>query len=233
MKDKNIIIVGASSGIGFGLAKSLSGENTIFAYSRNRGDLNQLSNVHFRSLDITDDEARIEILPDVVDGLVYCPGTINLKPFRRITEDDFIEDFKTNVTGAVKIIQQAYPKLRKSQFASIVLFSTVAVQTGMNFHSSIAVSKGAIEGLVRSLAAEFAPRVRVNAVAPSLTNTPLAASLLSTDARRENSSKMHPLQRIGKIDDQVKAVEFLLSENSSWISGHILPVDGGMSAIKM
>lgn len=233
MKNKNIVIIGASSGIGFGLAKSLSKENKVFAFSRNEGDLKDLSNVSFRSLDITSEKVEFESLPEVVDGLVYCPGTINLKPFRRIAEEDFVEDFRINVTGAVKVIQQMYPRLRKSDSAAIVLFSTVAVQTGMNFHSSIAASKGAVEGLVRSLAAEFAPKIRVNAVAPSLTATPLASSLLSTEARQENSSKMHPLQRIGKIDDQVKAVLYLLSEDSSWITGHILPVDGGMSAIKM
>jgi NAD(P)-dependent dehydrogenase (short-subunit alcohol dehydrogenase family) len=233
MKDKNIVIIGASSGIGLGLAKSLSKENRIYAYSRTKGELADLTNVQFRSLDITKENIDLGELPDVIDGLVYCPGTINLKPFRRITEEDFMDDFRINVIGAVKVIQQVYTKLRKSDNASIVLFSTVAVQTGMNFHSSIAASKGAVEGLVRSLAAEFAPKIRVNAVAPSLTDTPLAASLLSNESKRENSSKMHPMQRVGKIDDQVNAALFLLSEDSSWITGQILPVDGGMSSIKM
>lgn len=233
MKDKNIIVIGASSGIGKGLVDELAADNKIIAYSRTQGDLAGMSNVTYRSLDVTDDEIDLGDLPDVIDGLVYCPGTINLKPFRRLNEDEFLTDFKINVTGAVKVIQQVYSKLRKSQFASIVLFSTVAVQTGMNFHSSIAASKGAVEGLVRSLAAEFAPKVRINAIAPSLTETPLASSLLSNDAKKETSSKMHPLQRVGKIEDQVKSAQFLLGEDSSWITGQILHVDGGLSAIRI
>ena len=232
MKEKNIIIIGASSGIGMGLAKSLSVDNNVFAFSRSEGELRKLKNVTYRSLDIINETPDLKDLPEVIDGLIYCPGTINLKPFRRLTEDDFLEDFKINVTGAVKILQKVYTRLRKSDSASIVMFSTVAVTTGMNFHSSIAAAKGAVEGLVRSLAAEFAPKIRVNAIAPSLTDTPLASNLLSSDTRRENSEQMHPLKRVGKINDQVKAAIFLLGEDSAWITGQVLHVDGGLSAIR-
>lgn len=232
MENKNIIIVGASSGIGEGLVKKMSEKNTIFAYSRSKRNMDENQNVQFKSLDVTAEKIDLGELPDVIDGLVYCPGTINLKPFRRLSEEDFVNDFRVNVTGAIKIIQQIYPNLRKSQSASIVMFSTVAVSVGMNFHSTVAASKGAVEGLVKSLAAEFAPKIRVNAIAPSLTDTPLAESLLSTDSRRENSANMHPLKRVGNIDDQVNAAIFLLGSESSWITGQILHVDGGLSTIK-
>ena len=208
MENKNIIIVGASSGIGEGLVKKMSEKNTIFAYSRSKRNMDENQNVQFKSLDVTAEKIDLGELPDVIDGLVYCPGTINLKPFRRLSEEDFVNDFRVNVTGAIKIIQQIYPNLRKSQSASIVMFSTVAVSVGMNFHSTVAASKGAVEGLVKSLAAEFAPKIRVNAIAPSLTDTPLAESLLSTDSRREISANMHPLKRMGNIDDQVNAAIF-------------------------
>jgi 3-oxoacyl-[acyl-carrier protein] reductase len=232
MTGKNIIIIGGSSGIGLGLVKELVENNNVISYSRSGGKHTENINVKFRALDVTSDNIDMGELPDIIDGLVYCPGTINLRPFRRLSEEDFINDFKINVTGAVKVLQTVYNALRKSEQASIVMFSTVAVNSGMNFHSSIAASKGAVEGLVRSLAAEFAPKIRVNAVAPSLTDTPLASNLLSTEAKREASAGRHPLMRIGKVEDQVNAALFLLSPKSSWITGQILHVDGGMSSIK-
>lgn len=233
MEKKTYLIVGGSSGIGFELTKRLAGKgNTVFVYSRSGESLHGIENVVFRPLDITDEMIELSGLPDVIDGLVYCPGTINLKPFRRLDERDFLEDFKVNVTGAVKVIQKAYAALRKSDQASIVMFSTVAVTVGMNFHSSIAASKGAVEGLVRSLAAEFAPKIRVNSIAPSLTDTPLAATLLSTEAKQTSSAEMHPLKRFGKPEDLANAALFLLSQESSWITGQILHVDGGLSVIR-
>jgi NAD(P)-dependent dehydrogenase (short-subunit alcohol dehydrogenase family) len=164
--------------------------------------------------------------------LVYFPGSINLKPFRGLKESDFLNDFNINVLGAIKSIQTYTPNLQLSDKASIVLFSTVAVQTGMPFHASIAVSKGAIEGLTRSLAAEFAPKIRVNCVAPSLTHTPMAERLLSTPEKIEASANRHPLKKIGEPKDLANMVEFLLSENASWITGQIMHVDGGMGSIK-
>lgn len=232
VKNKNIVVVGAGSGIGAGLVERLLVDNRVFGYYRTPVKMEEHEHLTLFGLDVISGILDPDKLPEVIDGVVYCPGTINLKPFRRLTEEDFINDFRVNVTGAVKVLQQVYPKLRKSAAASVILFSSVAAGLGMNFHSSIAASKGAVEGLVRSLAAEFAPKIRVNGIAPSLTDTPLASGLLSTAAKRESSSLIHPLKRIGTVNDQVNAALFLLSEESSWISGQILHVDGGLSSIK-
>ena len=232
MPNKIYIVAGGSSGIGLGVTRSLAKRGNVIVYSRNAGPVANLTNVEHRYLDVMNENWNTGDLPEQIDGVVYCPGTINLKPFRRISEKEMIDDFRINVTGAFRLIQQVYPNLRKSPEASIVLFSTVAVQTGMSFHSSVAASKGAVEGLVRSLAAEFAPRIRVNAVAPSLTDTRLAEPLLSNDKKRENSANMHPLKRVGIADDQVNAVKFLLSHEASWITGQIIHVDGGISAVR-
>jgi NAD(P)-dependent dehydrogenase (short-subunit alcohol dehydrogenase family) len=163
---------------------------------------------------------------------VYCPGSINLRPFERIKPADFEADFKLQVTGAIKVLQLVLPRLKKSANASIVLFSTVAVQSGLPFHTQVSISKGAIEGLTRALAAEYAPKIRVNCIAPSLTDTPLAASLLNTDQKKEANALRHPLKRVGTTEDIANMAAFLLSDKSSWITGQILHVDGGMSAIK-
>jgi NAD(P)-dependent dehydrogenase (short-subunit alcohol dehydrogenase family) len=154
-------------------------------------------------------------------------------PFNRIASKDFIKDYNLQVVGAVKVIQAALPKLKESKNGSIVLFSTVAVQLGLNFHSLVASSKGAIEGLTKALAAELAPTIRVNCIAPSLTNTPLAASLLNSDQKIDANAQRHPLKRVGTPLDIANAVEFLLTDKSSWVTGQILSIDGGMSTIKL
>ena len=165
--------------------------------------------------------------------MVYWPGSINLKPFNRLTANDFLNDYNQNVLGAVNIIQKLLPNLKRVNNASIILFSTVAAKIGMPYHASIAAAKGAIEGLAKSLAAEFASaKIRVNVIAPSLTDTPLATVLLNTEEKREASAKRHPLQRIGNPDEMAKLVSFLLSDDSSWITGQIIGVDGGLSSIK-
>jgi NAD(P)-dependent dehydrogenase (short-subunit alcohol dehydrogenase family) len=183
---------------------------------------------------VTKDEFPKDHLPESLQGLVYCPGTIRLRPFHRLSDNDFLEDFTINVLGAVKAIRASLPLLKKSSSgASIVLFSTVAVQTGMPFHASIASAKGAIEGLTRSLAAELAPSIRVNAIAPSLTETPLAQSLLSNDQKRQMAADRHPLKRFGQPEDIANLTVFLLDPGTSWITGEIFHVDGGMSAVRL
>ena len=164
---------------------------------------------------------------------MYAPGSINLKPFRGLKRSDFEHEFAINALGAVDVLQWAQKTLTATPGASVVLFSTVAVTQGMPFHASVAAAKGAVEGLTRSLAAEWAPKVRVNAIAPSLTNTPLAERLLNNEAKQEAAAKRHPLQRVGTPEDIANAALFLLSEQSSWITGQILGVDGGMSALKI
>lgn len=231
---KKYVVVGGSSGIGLSLTRLLVEQGSeVFVVSRNADNLDNLNNVKHIAHDVTStDELSIEGL-DALDGIAYCPGTINLKPFHRMKREDFIEDFDVNVLGAIKTIQNLLPQLKKSDLPSIVLFSTVAVAQGMGFHASVAASKGAIEGLTKSLAAEFAPRIRVNCIAPSIVNTPLAGRLLATPEKQEASGKRHPLARIGEPEDISEMAAFMLSDKSGWITGQIIGIDGGMSAIKM
>jgi NAD(P)-dependent dehydrogenase (short-subunit alcohol dehydrogenase family) len=174
----------------------------------------------------------MDYLPDTLSGVIYCPGTIDLRPFKRIPLADFVADYNLQVVGAIKTIQTVLPKLQNSDNATITLFSTVAVQLGMPFHSMVAASKGAIEGLTRALAAEFAPKIRVNCIAPSLTDTPLASALLNSDQKREASNQRHPMKRVGTSSDIACLADFLLSDKASWITGQIMHVDGGMSTVK-
>ena len=171
-------------------------------------------------------------LPESLDGLVYFPGSITLKPFHRLTEEDFLHDFRINCLGAAAAIQAALPALKAAPSASIVLFSTVAVAQGMPFHASISAAKGAVEGLALSLAAELAPKIRVNVIAPSLTDTPLANSLLNSDAKRESAAKRHPLQQVGDPEDTAKLTAFLLSDAARFMTGQVLRPDGGLSSIR-
>ena len=169
---------------------------------------------------------------DTIDGLVYFPGPINLKPFARLTSADFLTDFEINALGAVAFVQAYLTNLKKSENASVIFVSSVAVGVGMPFHSSVSLSKGAIEGLTRALAAELAPSIRVNCVAPSLVNTPLASKFINTQDKVELMQKKNPLRKIGAAIDVANAITFLLSEESAWVSGQVFAVDGGMSTIK-
>ncbi|MDX1618138.1 MAG: SDR family oxidoreductase, partial [Balneolaceae bacterium] len=171
-------------------------------------------------------------LPDSLDGLAYCPGSIELKPFHRISPEAFVDDFQLQVNGAVKVIQSALSRLKAStEQPAILLFSTAAVQSGYNYHSLVASSKGALEGLARALAAEFAPDIRVNCIAPSLTDTPLAAPLLNSEKKREANAERHPLKRLGTPGDIADMAEYLLSPKAGWITGQVLHVDGGISTV--
>ncbi|MHA7128902.1 SDR family NAD(P)-dependent oxidoreductase [Algoriphagus namhaensis] len=226
MKDKNIVIVGGNSGIGKSIVEKLKTEGAnLFLYSK--------SGEGTTALDVTQSDFEMPDLPEVIDGLVYCPGTINLKPFHRIGIEDFQSEMNINFFGAVKVLQACMKGLKKSESGSVVLYSTVAVQMGMSFHAGIASAKGAIEGLTRSLAAEWSPqKIRVNAIAPSLTDTPLATQLLSTPEKKEASDKRHPLGRTGTPEDISAATLYLLSPSSSWMTGQIVHIDGGMSAVR-
>jgi 3-oxoacyl-[acyl-carrier protein] reductase len=229
---KNILIIGASSGIGEETAKLLleSGHNV---YSASRNAPNTAVTTHF-TFDVSNPDFSVfETLPLELHGIVYCPGTINLKPFNRLNQNDFMNDFQINVMGAIGVIQNNIARLKASGDASVVLYSTVAVQTGMGFHASVAASKGAVEGLTRSLAAEYAAsNIRFNAIAPSLTATPLAKNLLSTPEKIEASNKRHPLNRVGTSAEIAAMTSFLLSENGSWMTGQVIKMDGGVGSLK-
>ena len=230
---KKFLIIGASSGIGHSLAKSLAsnGHAVTGTYFKTES-FTAINSVEMHKLNVLDESMDLDFLPSELDGLAYCPGSINLKPFKRIAPADFTADFNLQVVGAVKIIQRVLPKLLKSDAASVVLFSTVAVQNGFNFHSQVSTSKGALEGLTRALSAEFAPKIRVNCVAPSLTDTPLAEKLLSTEEKKAAHGERHPLKRVGSANDIASAAQFLLTDQSSWVTGQTLHVDGGMSVIR-
>lgn len=230
----NYLIIGASSGIGKKIAEVLknSGHQVFGTYYKMQNTLeNNQSDLYF--LDVLADHFTLDFLPDQLDGLIYCPGSINLRPFERLKEEDFLNDFKLQVLGAIKSIQAVISKLKKSEMGSIVLFSTVAVQIGLSFHTQVSTSKGAIEGLTKALAAEYAPRIRVNCIAPSLIDTPLSFSLLNTEQKMEANAQRHPLKRIGTTDDIANIVEFLVSSKASWITGQIIHVDGGISTLKI
>lgn len=231
---KNIVIIGCGKGIGLATAKILSEQNKIIGISRTENTELNHPNIEFHTMDILSGNLDEISFPEVVDGLIYAPGSINLKPFNRLSVDDFKNDFEINVLGAVKMIQKLLPNLKKSDSASIVLFSSVAAKLGMPFHASISASKNAVEGLTKSLAAEFsAQKIRVNAIAPSLTDTNLASQLLATPEKREASAKRHPLQRVGTAEEMAEMAAFLVSDKSSWITGQIFGIDGGMGSLKL
>jgi NAD(P)-dependent dehydrogenase (short-subunit alcohol dehydrogenase family) len=230
MVRKNYLIVGGSSGIGLATARVLVAQgHGVHVLSRS---VPALDNITHLPGDALVGDFNAAAMPDTLHGLVYCPGSINLKPFHRLTVQDFTADFAINVLGAVNILQRALPALKAAPQSSVVLYSTVAVQQGMGFHASVAAAKGALEGLGRSLAAEWAPKIRVNVVAPSLTRTPLAAKLLSSEDKEKAAAERHPLKRIGEADELAQLTCFLLSDHAGWITGQVLHADGGLSAIR-
>lgn len=229
---KNYLVIGGSSGIGKEISELLSKENIVFSTSRN--ELNESNeNIRHIKYDVLEDELDPELLPDRIDGFVYCPGTINLRPFRSLKLETFRSDLELNLIGAIKTLQIILTRLQQSPSSSIIFYSTVAVKTGMPFHSSVSSSKSALEGLTKSLAAEFAPKIRVNCIAPSIVNTPLANKFLNTEDKIEKAAARHPLNKIGTAIEIAQLTQYLLDDKSKWITGQIINIDGGISSVKV
>ncbi len=227
---KNILLIGGSYGIGFEIAKLLEKDNNVFIASRTSENIGNLNVIHI-PFDAATDILDVSKLPEIIDGLIYCPGSINLRPFKGLKIETFEEDLNINFISLVKVIQTVLPKLIASEQSSIVLFSSVAVSMGMPFHTSVAAAKGAIEGFAKALAAEYAPKIRVNVIAPSLPNTPLADKFLNNEVKQQKSAERHPLKRVGQPEDIAQMARFLISNQSSWVSGQVFHVDGGMSSL--
>lgn len=233
MSNKNFVVVGGSKGIGLGITKELSSNgHQVLVLSRTSDGLDELAGVSHQVFDVTTDEVEKSWLPESIDGVAYCPGSINLRSFRSLKPEMFREDFELNVVGAVKVLQAALAGLKRNGDSSVILFSTVAVAQGMHAHASIAASKGAIEGLTRTLAAEFSPHTRVNCLAPALTDTPLTEKFFADSEKAKSLGEKYPLGRTGRIEDLAAAGVFLLDGESKWITGQVWGVDGGMSSVR-
>jgi NAD(P)-dependent dehydrogenase (short-subunit alcohol dehydrogenase family) len=223
---KTFLFIGANSDIALEAKKQIEQTgNQVICLSR------------ANSVELSDTligNAVLNELPEIdteLCGLVYFPGSITLKPFKSLKQTDFQNELDINVLGAINSIQKYSSMLKEG--SSIVLFSTVAVQLGMPFHSAVSVAKGAVEGLTRALAAEFAPKIRVNCIAPSLTQTKMAHKFLSSSEKMEAAAQRHPLKKVGKSEDLANLVSFLLNDSSSWMTGQILHLDGGLSNLKI
>ncbi len=233
---KHIII--GPGGIGAAIARKLHGQGAaLHLISRTPEALAQELGASHAAADVSDPaalETAVKAAGDAVDGLCYAVGTINLKPITRLTDQDALRDFEINALGAFRAIKAALPGLKASSQAtsSILLFSTVAVAQGFASHASVAMAKGAIEGLTRSLAAELAPKIRVNCIAPSLTRTPLASFITGNETTTNAIAGLHPLQRIGEPDDIAALAALLLLPDAGWITGQVIGVDGGRSSLR-
>lgn len=226
---RTIVIIGGSRGIGNAILRNLLETHKVINISRSTPETTHTNLTHY-PCDILVDE-----LPDLdaVDSLIYCPGSINLKPISRLSLDDFRADFEINVLGAVKSVQKYLPQLKKSESASILLFSTVASKLGMPFHASVAAAKSGVEGLVKSLGAELAPTIRVNAIAPTVTNTELASKLLRNERMIENITERHPLKRFLNPKEVAATAAFLVSDSAASFSGQIFEMDCGIVSFKI
>jgi 3-oxoacyl-[acyl-carrier protein] reductase len=226
---KNIVIIGGSKGIGKAILQQQLENNRVYNLSRTSPEFTHPNLKHFEI------NALQDALPDIenIDVLIYCPGSINLKPIMSLSIDDFKNDFEINVIGAVKVIQKYLPNLKKGTNPSIVLFSTVAAKMGMPFHASIATAKAGVEGLVKSLGAELASVVRVNAIAPTITDTTLASNILRNDRMKENMIERHPMKNYLQPEEVAEMVDFLISEKAKSISGQIFEMDYGLVTFKI
>lgn len=229
---KKILIIGGSHGIGLETTRILAKDHEVYVGARTKENLENISCTYF-SFDVLKDDINSVELPDSLDGFVYCPGSINLKPLKMLKPEDFQEELELNFLSLVRILKGILPKLKSGDNASLVFFSTVAVKVGMPFHTSISAAKGAIEGFARSLAAEYAPSLRVNVIAPSLTDTRLAEKLVSNESKRSVIEERHPLKRIGEASDIANLVEYLISDKSSWMTGQTIGMDGGLSSLNL
>ena len=225
---KNFLIIGGTKGIGKAIVEEVVEHNKITCLSRNNTDFVHKNYSHVKFDALSDD------LPDLdsIDCLIYCPGSINLKPISTLSLDDFRNDFELNVIGAVRAIKKYLPLLKKSETASILLFSTVATKLGMPYHASVSVAKSGIDGLVKTLGSELAPKVRINAIAPTITNTDLASKILRNEKVVENMVERHPLKMILSPKEVAKMASFLVSEAASSISGQIFNMDAGIVSFK-
>lgn len=235
LRNKNILVVGGSRGIGAAVVRRIRDEGgRPLVWSRRPPDESSgIFGVDHAVLDVSEPEDRWNVeTPEQLDGLVYCPGSITLASFPKLDDDTFLRDFEINVLGAVRVLRRTIRALSQAS-GSVVLFSTVAVGTGLSFHASIAAAKGALEGMARSLAAEYAAKgLRVNVIAPSLTDTDLASGLLSSEKRREASKDRHPIKAVGRPDQVAGAVIHLLSDDAAWTSGTVLNMDGGLGSLR-
>lgn len=225
---KNILLIGGSYGIGLALAEILQHDHNVFVASRTSENLSQMRIKHIAFNAATDTIDATQI-PETLDGFVFLPGTINLRPFKNIRPEAFDEEIKANFTDMIRVLHSVLPKLLASEGSSVVLFSSIAATKGMPFHTSIAAAKGAVEGFAKSFAAEYAPKIRVNVIAPSLTDTPLSEKFLNSDIKQQKSNERHPLKRFGKPQDIAEMAAFLLDPKSAWITGQVFHVDGGLS----
>jgi NAD(P)-dependent dehydrogenase (short-subunit alcohol dehydrogenase family) len=227
---KKYVIVGGSKGIGKETAELLAAKGhqvTVFSRTPYEGPAHT---IEWEEFDVLEDSWEDQ-MPEDIDGLVYSVGSINLKPFRGLKTEVFEADFQLHVMGAIKALQAAYKNFNANSIPSVVLYSTVAVQRGMPFHATVSASKGAIEGLTRAIASEWAPKARINCIAPSLTDTPLAGKLLSTPEKKEAMGNNNPMKRVGEAKDIAEMTAFLLSDKSSWMTGQIIHIDGGQSVL--
>lgn len=227
---KNILLIGGSHGIGLEIVSLLKDSHNLFIASRTADEIGAFPITHI-SFDVSKDELNLSQLPEDLHGFVYCPGSINLKPIKMLDMDAFRADMEINFFNLVKVVKQVLPRMAEN--SSMVFFSTVAVAVGMPFHTSVSAAKGAIEGFSKALAAECTPKIRVNVIAPSLVDTPLASRLLNNDRKKEMMAERHPLKRVGTAQDIAQMAVFLLKDESGWMTGQVLGVDGGMSTLNI